>query len=136
MSTELGKMIRIWRIRKGEISQEALAAELNYSAGYFSNIITGKIDPDMEFLIKCRNYFNLNKEETIELFHAAFLSSKTITLQPAYLTPERKNWLVKVLTTFLLMPEPTSYNSAKAEIERSVEAIAAALNKFTEFKTL
>lgn len=135
MNTELGKMIKIWRIRKNDISQAALAADLNYSAGHLSNIITGKIDPDMEFLIKCKDYFNLDKKETIELFHTAFSSSKNITLQPAYLTSERKDWLIKVLTVLLLMPEPESFSEPKAKIEDAIKVIVAALNRFPEFRT-
>ncbi|MDR2068728.1 MAG: helix-turn-helix domain-containing protein [Spirochaetaceae bacterium] len=135
MSTELGKMIKSLRIRKDDITQKTLAADLNYSTGYLSNIIMGKIDPDIEFLVKCKNYFNLNKQDTIELFNKALLSCKTIILQDSYLTKRKKELLIKVIVAILLLPDQTSFDSNLNNIEKAVENIVANFNLYHELKT-
>jgi hypothetical protein len=44
-----------------------------------SNIITGKRSPDLNFLVRCKEYFGLDKQKTVDFFRAALSSSTVIT---------------------------------------------------------
>jgi transcriptional regulator with XRE-family HTH domain len=135
MTTEFGQMIKILRIKKDNISQDELASKLDYSQGYLSNIVTGKIDPDIEFLLKCQKYFDLDKDETIALFKAAFSSCKTFTLPSKYLPKDRREWLTKVIVTLLLMPELPFYDSNNAKFEEAISRIDKQLTEYKELRT-
>jgi transcriptional regulator with XRE-family HTH domain len=134
--TELGKMIKILRINKGNISQEKVTTDLGYSSSVFSNIMNGVSVPDIPFIIKCRKYFNLGKKETIELTAKAFQAHKTICLDTSYFTDNRADLLIEVITALLLMPDFNVFNGYKDRIERSVKTITENFNAFEEIRDL
>jgi transcriptional regulator with XRE-family HTH domain len=136
MITELGQMIKILRIRAKNISQHALAKDLDYSPSYFSSIMNGKIDPDMKFIAKCLGYFNLDHGETIEFITKALSSCKTISIDVSYLAGKRPEWLIKVIVSLLLIPEPTSFNSVINNVEKSIDIILESLNSYQELRKL
>ncbi|MDR2631974.1 MAG: helix-turn-helix domain-containing protein [Spirochaetaceae bacterium] len=134
--TKFGILLKLLRVGKGNFTQDALAGELDYSSSYLSAISNGKAEPEMDFLIKCINYFKLNKEETINFIFTAFSScNKKLVLDVSYFTGKRKEQLIKAITTLLLMPDFTVYDQNKARIEESIEDMYEILiNSFIEVK--
>jgi hypothetical protein len=43
----------------------------------------------MEFILKCQQYFGLNKDETVDFFKKAFSSSGVLNIDTAFF-PERR----------------------------------------------
>jgi transcriptional regulator with XRE-family HTH domain len=137
MVTEFGKLLKVTRIQKGNLSQEELSLKLGYSHAHISNMANGKIDPDVKFLIRCQNFFNLNKEETIAFFYTAFSSCKeNINIELDYLDKERRERLIKVVTALLLMPDFVGGNETQDNINRSFDFSYEALKAFGEIKHL
>jgi transcriptional regulator with XRE-family HTH domain len=129
MSNLFTEKLKVFMItKKKDISQKDLAKEVGVSAAALSNIMTGKKSPPVEFLIKCKEYFDLSDEETVDFFISAFSFSDTITLDAAiYLNDNRRKLLGIIITTLLLLPE-TSQNpndqknldAFKRSIERNI----------------
>jgi transcriptional regulator with XRE-family HTH domain len=127
MATDFGKFLKQYMI-KNDLTQGDAAKALNYSPSNFSNILTGKKSPDVEFLIRCQKYFKLDKKETIELFRQAFSSSDTITLDTSYFPPHEKDWIVDVLVTLVLFPKREFMTAEDLEFNKAVKIITSYLN--------
>ncbi|MDR3161772.1 MAG: helix-turn-helix domain-containing protein [Spirochaetaceae bacterium] len=136
MITELGIMIRILRIQKDNITQDKLAAELSCSPATLSNIMNGKIDPDIPFLVKCKKYFKLNDKDTIELFTKAFASSKSITVDTSYLIKERKNQLIGIIVSLLFIPEQKYSEKRYTVLNEAIKCITESIHAFEKLEEL
>jgi transcriptional regulator with XRE-family HTH domain len=68
MLTDFGVFLKTCMINKGNPPQKNLAKDLTVSSSQLSNILNGKRDPDIEFLNRCRKYFELTNDETVKLF--------------------------------------------------------------------
>jgi transcriptional regulator with XRE-family HTH domain len=135
---KFGILLKQLRADKGNLTQDALAGELDYPSSYLSAISNGKAEPEMDFLIKCIDYFKLDKEETINFIFTAFSScNKKLTLDISYFTGKRKELLIKAITALLLIPDFTVYDQNKARIEKSIENMCNSLiTSFIEIKKL
>jgi DNA-binding XRE family transcriptional regulator len=135
--TELGTMVKILRISKGGMTQEALAADLDYSSSCLSTIFNGKAEPDMEFLIKCINYFELSKEDTIDFLFKAFSSCKrALIFEPSHFIGNRKELLIKAAVTLLLMPEFEIHDQTQERVKKSIEDLYTSLTSFSTLRKL
>jgi transcriptional regulator with XRE-family HTH domain len=102
---EFGKLISLHLIdKKNGMTQHEFANVMETSAGNISNIVSGKKDPDFRFLVKCRNFFKLNKEETLRFFSAAISSSRNIPINMSCLTETRRELLTKAIIALLFIP--------------------------------
>jgi plasmid maintenance system antidote protein VapI len=133
MLTEFGEFLKILMIGKGNITQDALGKDIGCSASQISKIITGKKSPDLDFLIKCKEYFGLDKQTTVDFFRAALSSSTVITLDMSYFSGRNKKWLIDTLPTFLLFPERQYCTGDELALEGAIETIKRVL---TEADTL
>jgi DNA-binding XRE family transcriptional regulator len=106
MENEFGKLIRVLRAKKDDLKQWQMAKDLGCSDGHISNVEKGKgrVAPEFSWLVKCRNYFNLSNEETVDFFKKAFSSYKEINLNMECFPEEQKEWLVSIIVFLLLFP--------------------------------
>jgi transcriptional regulator with XRE-family HTH domain len=125
--TELGTFLKHLMLERNNMSQKKLSEDLGYSESQFSNIMNGKANFSMKYLIKCREYFNLNKEKTIELFRCAFSSFDKIVIEPEYLNKERKSMLISVMVSLLLYRDYKTYDGKFNAIKDSVKRIEESL---------
>jgi transcriptional regulator with XRE-family HTH domain len=105
MTNEFTEELSIHMIKKGKITQTEFAKNLGCSASFMSNVMTGKTSPDIPFIIKCRDFFNLSDNETLELFKKAFSSSNTIPLDTSYFGKDIKKILGSIVAILLLFPK-------------------------------
>jgi len=141
-STELGKILKNIMNMK-DISQEKLGKELGVSESSISNYITGKSIPDMEFLLKCVNRFNIEGKDLRTLFSSAFFYSyknnQKIIIDTRNFAEERIKPLITVITTLLLyqgkisFPPPITYHP---NIVQLIENIETSLNESDNEKYL
>ena len=118
--TELGKMLRSERIKKGDKNARKMSKALGITPSMLSEIENGKTGWKLtiEFLIRCRDYFGWNilngdndvtrqykAEKTIELFEKGLLSYENISLNMKYIKGERKDILAKIIPILLLTPD-------------------------------
>jgi transcriptional regulator with XRE-family HTH domain len=105
MLTNFGVLLKTHMLKTKNSSQGAFANALGCSPSQLSLILNGKKDPDIEFLIRCREYFNLNNEETIAFFKVAFSSSKNVTINMDYFLQSNKEMFIDALSSLLLYPK-------------------------------
>jgi transcriptional regulator with XRE-family HTH domain len=104
-ATELGKFLRELMARNN-LRQEQMAKELGVSPSILSNYIIGKNIPDMDFLAKCVDRFNLKKNDLKSLLIKAFISSiktsQKVILDTRYFKEDRLNTLIQILVVLQL----------------------------------
>jgi transcriptional regulator with XRE-family HTH domain len=127
MTTKFRTLIKILRAKKGDMTQEELAKNLGYSSSQFSYIMNGKVIPDLDFFIKCQNFFELDKTSSIELLQAILSSSNTINLNLSYLSSKRKEWLIDIIMALVLYPDIESYDELYEKIDKGAKQIKASL---------
>jgi transcriptional regulator with XRE-family HTH domain len=136
MLSKFGAFLKTLMIKKDNMTQEALAKDLKCSPSYLSSILNGQVSPGIEFLKKCKEYFNLGNEDTIELFRTAFSSSKTITLDMSYFPPQNQTWMIDLLTTFLLYPKLEFITTDEISFTQAIDTINSILAQKTELNPL
>jgi transcriptional regulator with XRE-family HTH domain len=127
MMTDFGILLKTFMIKK-RMTQYKLSKELGCSQSQLSAIFNGKTDPDMAFLIRCKEFFSLNIEDSIELFRKAFASSKSITIDKAYLPQGNENWLIETLIFLLLYNEKNYTTELDIQIEKAFKLITDTVN--------
>jgi hypothetical protein len=98
--------------------------------------MSGKKSPDLEFLVKCKEYFALDNRKIIDLFRTALSSSTVITLDMSYLPKKNKQWIVDVLPPFLLFPKMQYCTGDELAIEGAVNTIKRVLTDTTNKNAL
>ena len=138
-ATEFGKIIREL-LAKNNLRQEQLARELEVSPSILSNYITGKNIPEMDFLVKCMNKFDLkdNSLEIADFFYKAFLSSAAnnhkVIIDARLFDSTRIGMLAKTITVSLLFPQSPINTSGTIEIlENIIDEYYNMLKTETEF---
>jgi transcriptional regulator with XRE-family HTH domain len=125
--TDLALFIRQKLLEKG-VPQGEMAREIGYSQSQVSNLLNKKAAFDMEFIIKCQQYFGLDDDGTIELFESAFSSYDEILVNTKYLDEERLGLLKVVLVALLLYYRPRMYDTGLESIKKAVKVIGDALS--------
>jgi transcriptional regulator with XRE-family HTH domain len=124
----LREAIRVLLARKN-ISQKELAQGVGISPANLSTIINGKKDPSMDFLVRCKEYFELDNAGVIEFFKAALSSSKVISIDTSYISsPYVRGRLVDILASIILFPDMGYSSSATENFEESVESMIEHFN--------
>jgi predicted transcriptional regulator len=138
-ATEFGKILRELMVRNN-LQQGKLAKELEVSPAILSNYITGKNIPEMEFLAKCVNKFNLKNEEITKLFYSAFISAATnnqkVIVDTRFIDPTRIEMLTKVLAVLILYtnkPTGLSYSGRIDLLGGTINDFYNSLRKEIEF---
>ena len=136
-ATEFGKVIREL-MAKNNLRQEQLAKELKISPAIFSNYITGKNIPDMDFLIRCINRFKLDKGTLANLFYTVFLSSAEknhkMIIDTRFIQSTQIE-LAKALTVLMLYPPQGSYpRTNRKELEDYIKSCFSELERMAVFK--
>jgi len=133
-STELGRMLRAERASVGMRRAKDMADAMGISSGHLSAIENGKNKSmDIEFLIRCNCYFKRkyfehgtetpwDEKKAMELFGKGLMSaSKNILLSMSYFPGKKRDLLVKLILTLLLIPnEPPMGMTVLLENERTV----------------
>jgi transcriptional regulator with XRE-family HTH domain len=127
MVTEFSKKILILMVERDNMAHKELAKSIGCSSAFLSNILTGKTSPSIDFIIRCKEYFNLSVEATIDLFRSAFSSSPSIFLDPSNFNADRREALAKLITFVLLYPETNK--AASDEEKREFDFYNSMLNK-------
>jgi len=114
------------------LHQKQLAKELDVSPSILSYYITGKNIPEMEFLEKCVNYFDLKGKKLKTLFKNAFFSTAQnnhkIILDTRYFREERLETLIQIITILLLysdrqsLPAPGTNHPLLINLFKSIES--------------
>jgi transcriptional regulator with XRE-family HTH domain len=123
MLTDFGTFLKTLMLKKGNITQDALAKKLGCSPSHLSVILNGQMSPGIEFFEKCRDYFDLNNEETITLLRTGLSSSKTITLDMSYFPPKNKTWFIDILTALLLYPKMDYVTTEEIVFDKALATI-------------
>lgn len=71
MLTTLGKHLRMMRIQRGELLKD-MALKLTIAPTYLSSIETGKRTPSLKFISNIIDIYNLDSQESDELYSAYF----------------------------------------------------------------
>jgi transcriptional regulator with XRE-family HTH domain len=127
MLTDFGVLLKTCMIKKGNPPQENLAKDLAVSSSQLSNILNGKRDPDVEFLNRCRNYFELTDDETVKLFKTAFLSSESVTIDMGYFPKSNKEWFVDILVSLLFFPEANYMSPNDLQFYEAIKTVKTML---------
>jgi transcriptional regulator with XRE-family HTH domain len=120
--TEFGMLIKTALLKKN-LTQQAFAQAIGCSAGHLSTILNGKKDPDMDFLVRCKECLALPNDEAIEFFRAALSSSKIITIDTSYLVPEMKKCLPDILVPIIFFPQRMSQNPTTMDFDAAIKII-------------
>jgi transcriptional regulator with XRE-family HTH domain len=108
MLTELGKILKII-CTKADIKQKEMAKDLGISTGNLSDIMAGKTVPKMDILGKCIERYGIKGKEIRDLFSSAFSSAAknnhTIILDTRHFKKDRVDFLIKIITIFLLQKD-------------------------------
>ena len=129
-ATDFGKTIRELMARNN-LRQKQLAKVFGVSPGSISNYIIGKNVPEMDFLAKCANFFNLEGRELKTFFTNAFLSTcqnnQKIIIDTHYFREESLKPLIHVIVTLLLyqgkesLPAPLSYHPKLTKLIENIK---------------
>ena len=118
--TDFGKLLRSERTLKGDKNAKKMADTLGISEGLLSGIENGNKEdyPDMDFLIRCVDYFGWRLlandaeeekrkkiEKTLDLFEKGFLSTENISLNMKYFQNQRKDMLIQIIVMLLFIPD-------------------------------
>jgi len=118
--TQFGWFLRTARNSIGVKTQKEMAKAIGYSEGFLSDLEKGtKGDVDIDFLLRCRDYFGWGIQEgdsqetsqykigkTFELFEKGLMyNSENISLDMKYFQGIRKDGIVKAILFLLFMPD-------------------------------
>ena len=138
-ATEFGKAIREL-MAKNNLRQGQMAKRLGVSEGCLSNYITGKTFPEMGFLKKCIDNFNIQQKsiDMADFFLQAFLSgaqaNQKAIIDTRLIDPRRWDMLAKILTVLILYPvsDITTEAGSINDLRKIIEKFFSALKNNTE----
>ena len=79
MLTPLGKVLRIWRISRGEILK-TMAEKLDIVPPYLSAIENGKREPTLKFINTLKSVYTLSEDEIEQIDEAYFETIDNVSI--------------------------------------------------------
>jgi transcriptional regulator with XRE-family HTH domain len=137
MATDFGKLLKSYIIlKKNDMPHNVVAKEIGYSPTMFSFILNGKKAPDIDFLVKCRDYFELTKDETVAFFKLAFTSSPIISIDTDYFLQDNKDYFIDILTSLLLFPKRIPGTGLDSAFEKAAATFTDAIKQSGELNPM
>jgi transcriptional regulator with XRE-family HTH domain len=140
-ATDFGKLLRIIK-DNNNLSQEQMAKELDVSPSALSNYIIGKNVPEIDFLAKCIDKFNLLSSDIdlSDFLLKAFLSSARnnhkVIINTQFIDDRRIDILAKILTVLILYPigDITQEAGSINDLRLNISQYYSALKKERDFR--